>query len=139
MDQLYSPRTAKMFDMSEIEQQYHEFFNILKKMNEAVKSHEPRKEIYPIFDDVISFTKLHYAAGERLMVQSEFPETEAYKNHCKQLLSAAHLFRAKLDDIEEDMFREWFNHWYYANVVTYFLHINKEIENHIKITQERAL
>jgi hemerythrin-like metal-binding protein len=121
-----------MFDMSEIEQQHREINNLLNTMNEAVKSHESRKEIYRIFDDVISYSELHFATEERLMVQSGFPETEAHKNYHKQLLTEARLFREKLHGIGEDVFREWFNHWYYANVVTHFLYADKQIEDYIR-------
>jgi hemerythrin len=131
MDQMCSIRETKLFEISEIEQQYREMVNKLKRMNEAVKSHESRKEIYRIFDDVISFTELHFSTQERLMVQSGFPETEAHRDHGKQLLMGAHLFRKKLDDVGEGMFREWFNHWYYANVVTHIRYANNQIENHL--------
>jgi len=129
---MYLVGEVKLFEMTEIEQQYLKIINKLKIMNEAVKSHEFRKNIYRLFDNVISFTELHFSTQMRLMDQSRFPEAEAHRNHNKQLLMEAHLFRRKLDDIGEGMFREWFNHWYYANVVTYFRYSNKQIGDHIR-------
>lgn len=118
--------------MSEIEQQHLVLRSLLKTMNDAVTSHESRNDIYRIFDDVISYSELHFATEERLMVQSGFPETEAHKEFHKELLIEARLFRDTLDGIGEDTFREWFNHWYYANVVTHFLYSDKQLEDHLR-------
>jgi hemerythrin len=138
MNQIYPVEVAKLFENSELEQQYREMIIKLKNMNEAVKSHKSRNEIYRIFDKVISFTELHLSTQVRLMDQSNYPEAEAHRKHNKQLLMEAHLFRRKLDEVGEGMFREWFNQWYYANVVTYFLYSNKLIENHINEHGMRA-
>jgi len=120
-----------LFDMAEIDQQHRKLVKLLKKMNEAVKSHKPRKEIYRIFEEVISYTELHFATEERVMTQTEFPETKMHKKHHKQLLNEAHLFMERLDDIGEHIFREWFNQWYYACVVTHLLHQDRRLEDHI--------
>ena len=120
-----------MFDMAEIDRQHRELVKLLKKMNEAVKGHKPRREIYRIFEEVISYTELHFATEEQLMAQTKFPETKAHKEHHKQLLKEAHLFMERLDDIDEHIFREWFNQWYYACVVTHLRYQDKQIEDHI--------
>jgi hemerythrin len=120
-----------MFDVSEIDQQHQELVNMLNRLNDAVKNNESREDIYRIIDDVISYTRFHFATEERLMVQSGYPEIEWHKDKHKQLIQEALRLKGKLDYVGEQMFTEWFNHWPFANVLAHIQYADKQFEDHI--------
>lgn len=120
-----------MFDVAEIDQQHRELVNIFDRLNDAVKNHEPRKDIYRIIDDAISYTELHFATEERLMVKSGYPEIEDHKNKHKELIKDARRLKDKLEYVGEDMFREWFNHWPFGRVLAHIQYADKQIVDHI--------
>jgi hemerythrin len=122
---------VEMFDVAEIDQQHRELINLINKLNDAVKNHESRNDIYLIIDDVISYTGFHFATEERLMVESGYPEVEWHKKKHKQLIKEALHLKEKLDYVGEDMFSEWFNHWPFANVLAHVEYADKQIVDHI--------
>ena len=120
-----------MFDVSEIDQQHQELVNLLNRLNDAVKNNESREDIYRIIDDVIAFTRLHFATEERLMVQSGYPEIEWHKDKHKQLIQDALHLKGKLAYVGEEMFTDWLNHWPFARVLAHIQYADKQIEDHI--------
>ncbi len=120
-----------MFDVSEIDLQHQELVNMLNRLNDAVKNNESREDIYRIIDDVIAFTRLHFATEEQLMIQSGYPEIEWHKDKHKQLIQEALRLKGKLEYVGEQLFTEWFNHWPFANVLAHIQYADKQIEDHI--------
>jgi hemerythrin len=120
-----------VFDMEEIDQQHRELVKIYDRLNDAVKNHEPRKDIFRIIDDAISFTELHFATEERLMVKSGYPLIEEHKKSHQELIKDARRLKDKLEDMGENMFRESFNHWSFGNVLAHIQYGDKQIEDHI--------
>jgi hemerythrin-like metal-binding protein len=120
-----------MFDVSEIDQQHQELVNLLNRLNDAVKNNESREDIYRIIDDVIAFTRLHFATEEQLMIQSGYTDIEWHKDKHKQLIQDALHLKGKLDYVGEQLFTEWFNHWPFANVLAHIQYADKQIEDHI--------
>lgn len=121
----------KRFDVAEIDQQHRELVKIFGRLNDAVKNHEPRKDVFRIIDDVISYMELHFATEERLMVMSGYPLIEEHKERHKELIKDARRLKDKLEDMGEDMFGEWFNHWPFANILAHIQYGDKQIEDHI--------
>jgi hemerythrin-like metal-binding protein len=120
-----------MFDMAEIDRQHRELVNMLNRLNDAVKNFESRNVIYRLIDEVISYTRLHFATEELLMVQSGFPEIESHKRmHAELITDTLHL-RDKLDYVGEDMFSDWFNHWPFGRVLAHIQYGDKQIGDHI--------
>ena len=120
-----------MLDVSEIDQQHQEIVNMLNRLNDAVKNHKSRKDIYQIIDDVISHTTSHFETEELLMVQSGYPEIELHKDQHKRLVQEALRLKDKLDSVGEAMFTEWFKHWPFANVLAHVQYADKQIEDFI--------
>jgi hemerythrin len=126
-----SSRGVVMFELAEIDQQHRELVNMLNRLNDAVKNYESRKDIYQIIDEVISYTKLHFATEERLMVNSGYPEIKDHKIKHKELIMDALRLKEKLDYVGENMFMEWFNHWPFGRVLAHIQYADKQIEDHI--------
>jgi len=119
------------FDVAVIDQQHRELVNIFDRLNDAVKNHEPRKDIYRIIDDAITYSELHFATEERLMVKSAYPLIEDHKNKHRELIKDARLLKDKLEYVGEDMFSEWFNHWPFGRVLAHIQYADKQIEEHM--------
>jgi hemerythrin len=120
-----------MSDVSEIDQQHKQLVKMLNELNEAVKNHVERKDIYQIIDNIISYTELHFANEEHIMVQSGYPEIEWHKNKHKQLIKEALHLKDKLDNVGEEMFGEWFNHWPFSNVLAHIQYADNQIKDYI--------
>ena len=121
----------KMSDVTVIDQQHQELVNMFNRLNDAVKNNESREDIYRIIDDVIAFTRLHFATEEQLMIQSGYTDIEWHKDKHKQLIQDALHLKGKLDYVGEQLFTEWFNHWPFANVLAHIQYADKQIEDHI--------
>jgi hemerythrin len=120
-----------MSDVTEIDQQHRQLVNMLNELNEAVKNHVERKDIYHIIDEIILFTESHFANEEYMMAQAGYPEIELHKEKHKQLVKEALRLKDKLDNVGEEMFREWFNHWPFANVLAHIQYADKQIIDYI--------
>jgi len=120
-----------MFDVPEIDQQHQKLVSMLNGLNEAVKNKESRNDIYRIIDDVIAYTCLHFENEEQLMAQAGYPEIEAHKDKHKQLVQEALHLKEKLDNVGEEMFTDWFNHWPFARVLAHIQYADTQIKDYI--------
>jgi hemerythrin len=120
-----------MFDVPEIDQQHQKLVSMLNGLNEAVKNKESRNDIYRIIDDVIAYTCLHFENEEQLMAQTGYPEIEAHKDKHKQLVQEALHLKEKLDNVGEEMFTDWFNHWPFARVLAHIQYADTQIKDYI--------
>ena len=126
-----------MFYVSIIDQQHQKLVEMFNQLNDAVKNNEKREVVYPMIDDIISFTLLHFETEEGLMNQSEYPEFAAHKDKHKQLIQDALHLKEKLDYIGEQMFTDWFNHWPFARVLAHIQYADKQFESHLAQCDEK--
>ena len=120
-----------MSDLADIDQQHQELVNMLNRLNDAVKNHESRKHVYLIINEVITYTELHFANEERLMVQTGYPGIEGHKNMHKELIKDAFRLKDKLHYLGEDRFREWFNRWPFGRALAHIQYADKELEDYL--------
>ncbi|MGA9665460.1 MAG: hemerythrin family protein [Gallionella sp.] len=120
-----------MSDVAEIEQEHQKLIDMLNALNEALNKHEPRQDIYRVIGDIIAYTELHFANEEHIMAQSGFPEIELHKNHHQRMISEAHRLKEKYDEVGEELFSEWYNHWFYKNFLAHIQYADKPIEDYI--------
>ncbi len=120
-----------MVNMTENHQQHQELVSKLNSLNSAVSKMESRETVYKIIDDVIDYTRLHFAHEEQLMLQSAYPLSEAHKEKHRELIQDALSLKKKLAYVGEEMFTDWFTHWPFARVLTHIKHADSEIERHI--------
>lgn len=120
-----------MFDMAEIDQQHRELIGIYLRLNDALKNNEPQKKIFGIIDEAISYTELHFATEERLMAKSGYPLLEEHRKNHLELLNDARRLKDRLEDVGENMFSDWFNHWSFGNVLAHIQYGDKQIEDYI--------
>jgi hemerythrin-like metal-binding domain len=120
-----------MFAVTLIDQQHQELVSMLNRLNDAVKNNESREDIYRIIDDVIAFTRLHFATEEQLMMQSGYTEIEWHKDKHKELIQDALHLKGKLAYVGEEMFTDWFNHWPFARVLAHIQYADKQFEDQL--------
>lgn len=120
-----------MLDVSIIDQQHKELVAKFKRLNEAVKNREPRVEIYLLIDDIIAYTRLHFAAEEQVMLEAGYPMTEEHKQKHRELIHDAQRLKDKLKNVGEEMFTEWFDHWPFSRVLAHIQYADHQLEDHI--------
>jgi len=118
-------------DVLEIDQQHQVLVSMLDRLNDAVKIKEPREVIYRIIDEVIEFTRLHFAAEEKLMIHSGYADVDFHKDKHKQLMQDALHLKGKLADLGEEMFTDWFNHWPFTRVLAHIQYADKQFEEQL--------
>jgi hemerythrin-like metal-binding protein len=118
-------------EVSGIDQQHQALVSMLDRLNEAVKNKEPREVIYRIIDDVIEFTRLHFAAEEQLMLHSGYADVDFHKEKHRQLMEDALHLKGKLADLGEEMFTDWFNHWPFTRVLAHIQYADKQFEEQL--------
>jgi len=104
---------------------------MFNQLNKAVENNELREDIYAIIDDIIAYTRKHFATEEQLMAESHYPEIEAHKDKHKKLIEEALHLKGKLDYIGEQMFTDWLNHWPFARVLAHIQYADQQVEDHI--------
>ena len=120
-----------MTDVAHIEHQHSELVSMFSKLNEAVKNNESRKVIYQIIDDVISFTRVHFADEEQLMVKAAYPEIESHKKMHKELIDEALHLKGKFDYVDEHAFRDWLTHWPLGRVLAHIKYADTHFEEYL--------
>ena len=118
-------------DVLEIDQQHQVLVSMLDRLNDAVKNKEPREVIYRIIDDVIEFTRLHFASEEKLMIHSGYADVDFHKDKHRQLMEDALHLKGKLADLGEEMFTDWFNHWPFTRVLAHIQYADKQFEEQL--------
>ena len=102
---------------------------MLNRLNDAVKNNESREDIYRIIDDVIAFTRLHFATEEQLMIESGYADIEWHKDKHKELVQDALHLKGKLAYVGEEMFTEWFTHWPFDRVLAHIQYADRQFED----------
>ena len=120
-----------MSDVSEIDQQHQELVKMLNNLNDAVAKRESRESIYLIIDEVIGYTRFHFATEERLMVNSGYTDVEFHKDKHRQLMEDALHLKEKLADLGEEMFTDWFKHWPFTRVLAHIQYADQQFEDQL--------
>jgi hemerythrin len=121
-----------MSDVSEIDQQHQVLVNMLNALNDAVTSRKPRDEIFLIIDEVIAYTRFHFATEERLMANSGYGDVDFHKDKHKQLMQDALHLKGKLADLGEEMFTDWFKHWPFTRVLAHIQYADQQFEDQLR-------
>jgi hemerythrin len=121
-----------MSDVSEIDQQHQVLVNMLNALNDAVKIRKPRDEIFLLIDEIIAYTRFHFATEERLMANSGYTDVDFHKDKHKQLMQDALHLKGKLADLGEEMFTDWFKHWPFTRVLAHIQYADQQFEDQLR-------
>lgn len=120
-----------MLDASEIDRQHKDLVERFNRLHEAVQNRAPRPELYRQIDDIISHTRLHFAAEERVMLEAGYPMLEEHKKKHQELIHDALRLREKLNLVGEELFDDWLNHWPFGRVLAHIQYADHQLEDHI--------
>ncbi len=120
-----------MLDVSEIDLQHKDLVDRFNRLHEAVQNRAPRADIYLMIDDIISHTRLHFAAEERVMLEAGYPMLEEHKKKHQELIYDALRLREKLNLVGEELFDDWLNHWPFGRVLAHIQYADHQLEDHI--------
>ncbi len=121
-----------MSEVSEIDQQHQVLVNMLDGLNEAVKNKASRKDIYRMIDEIIAYTRFHFATEERMMAHTGYTDIEFHKEKHKQLMEDALHLKGKLADLGEAMFTDWFKHWPFTRVLAHIQFADQQFEEQLR-------
>jgi hemerythrin len=127
-----------MLDVMENTLQHHELVALLNKLSDAAKNGEPLERVEQIIDDVIAYTRFHFEFEERLMTEYGYPQLAEHQEKHHQLINDALKFKAKLRNVGEHEFVDWFHHWPFAYIHAHIIHADKQIEDYIAQHQAKA-
>ncbi len=120
-----------MLDISVIDQQHKELVGMFNMLHDAVKSRQPREDIYRLIDEIISHTRLHFAAEEQVMQEAGYPMVAEHRQKHRELIQDTLRLRNKLNNVGEELFTEWLDHWPFARVLAHIEYADHQLEDHI--------
>lgn len=80
-----------------LDNQHKRIFELLRYLGEMVDNNEGREALDVIFDDLISYTEIHFESEEELMTQFEYSDCQLHTDEHNFLLEVALNFKEKLD------------------------------------------
>lgn len=104
----------------DLDEQHHGLTRTLNRVNSAVLSNQPKKEILDLFDELIMATASHFETEERYMIHYDYPERNGHIKEHDQLVNDAKKMRVELSSSEDKLnlhsIRDWLlNHIQYSD------------------------
>lgn len=76
--------------VQEIDEQHKKLFSLLKQLHDAAAVGKARAIVQQVLDDVVNYTKEHFATEERLMQKHDYPDYSVHKHMHDSLVAQAH-------------------------------------------------
>lgn len=97
-----------------IDDQHRTLADMVAKLHQALASPAPAKDLRAILQDLIEFTRLHFATEEELMVKHAYPDYQAHRQEHTAVLTQMHALADTLTDEvrvrfdpEKDLADDW--------------------------------
>lgn len=100
-----------------IDEQHKRFVGIINQLDDAIREHRVNDELGSIFDELISYAKIHFETEEMYMDRFNFEGTAAHKEEHARLASRLIALRSQYqtdatvlsEQLAEFLF-DWFTH-----------------------------
>jgi len=79
--------------VDEIDAQHKKLFELVDKLNLSMARRESRDIIGQTIDELVDYTRTHFAAEEAMMARCHYPRIEQHKKAHEKLLSRVHVFK----------------------------------------------
>lgn len=79
-----------------VDQQHHQLVNILNQLHDAMKSGCRQEEVGAVLNELISYTRFHFNAEEKLMTDCGYPGADEHTRKHRAMV-------ARVGDFVEDM------------------------------------
>ena len=80
-----------------IDAQHHELVDLINRVHSAIHERRGSAVLSASLDDLLEYTRSHFALEERLMEECKYPELDEHKGFHIDLIDQAVALRAKLD------------------------------------------
>ena len=110
-----------LFGEPEIDHQHLELMHMLNELNDSVRRNDPPEDVTRLFDGLISYAEMHFAAEEQMMDKYRYPERGMHKNEHRRLIEEAHYLKEKLARGGELLVLQSLKDWLLAHII----HVDK--------------
>ena len=93
-------------NVKDIDEQHQELVRILNRLFVAVSRQEGDETIVATLDDLMSYTKYHFALEEQLMQKANYADFETHKAEHKKLIEQLNQLRQKQATKQEHLYFE---------------------------------
>ncbi|NMG64407.1 bacteriohemerythrin [Azoarcus indigens] len=97
MADLFEWSDAYHVGIGDIDEQHEELVALLNRLNAAIHERQGSKAVRRTLDELVNYTREHFAIEERLMRESGYPEYEEHRSYHEALIDQIHALQAKLD------------------------------------------
>jgi len=106
--------------VKEIDIQHRGLFDIISKLSASRKYETDGKYFFAMLNQLVDFTKVHFATEERYMREAQYPElVEHQQEHTKfisEVMKLVHDFEKKEPDIQQKILN-YLKDWYMAHIM----------------------
>ncbi len=82
-------------NISAIDAQHKKWIGILNELHDAMKSGKGKEKIGKVLDDLVEYTKVHFAAEEKLMQGNGYPLFAGHKKQHEDMVKEVELLKSK--------------------------------------------
>ena len=94
---------------------------MLNELNDAVRHNDAPEDVARLFDGLIAYAEMHFAAEEQLMDKHDYPEKGIHKSEHRRLIEEAHYLKDKLAQGGELLVLQSLKDWLLAHTI----HVDK--------------
>lgn len=84
--------------IQEIDEQHKTLVDILNQLHVAIMQHHASAEVVHILDELVEYTRIHFAVEESLMRVLDYPDYEAHHAEHEKLIAQVQQFRHRVID-----------------------------------------
>jgi hemerythrin len=86
--------------VSDIDEQHLELVGLLNQLNNAIRERRGSAAVRKTLDELVDYTRTHFAVEERMMTEAGYPEHAEHKVHHEALIDQIRALQQKLDSGE---------------------------------------
>lgn len=83
--------------VSDIDEQHMELVALINQLHDAIRSRKASRQVRSTLDELVEYTRTHFAIEERLMRESNYPDYESHRSYHEALIDQIRALQAKLD------------------------------------------
>lgn len=108
--------SAQLLNVPEIDQQHQELADRINRLNDAVKRSIPMEEAVALYDEMISYARIHFEDEERIMQQIGYDGEEAHRLCHQRLIGEATYLRGKFIQGDELLVLQFLKDWLFSHI-----------------------
>ena len=87
-----------LINVAAIDDQHRRLAELVNRLHETIESDQPDDDLFAVLNELIGFTRLHFATEEELMLKYEYPDYPVHRAAHKAVLARLQALLATLRD-----------------------------------------